>query len=116
MISENQASDLLSQLDEIEAHVGKYRAWRRKARRYLFIKLPATGALLHASARFHILVVVVPLMLLVGTIDFLFRLGTGRDAHGSSKVFAGPNATLSVFEVAWPEVALLTHGEVLGAR
>ncbi len=51
MISENQASDLLSQLDEIEAHVGKYRAWRRKARRYLFIKLPATGALLYASAR-----------------------------------------------------------------
>lgn len=48
-----------------------------------------------------------------GTIDFLFRLGTGRVVHGGNQVFAGPNAALSVFDVSWPDVTVVTHGQVL---
>ncbi len=48
-----------------------------------------------------------------GTIDFLFRLGTGAPLHGGDQLFAGPNAALSEFEVSWPVVSLLEHGVTL---
>ena len=48
-----------------------------------------------------------------GTIDFLFRLGTGKVVHGGDEVFAGPNAALSVFEVSWPVVSVVEHGVTL---
>jgi broad specificity phosphatase PhoE len=48
-----------------------------------------------------------------GTIDFLFRLGTGRPLHGGDQVFAGPPAALSVFAVSWPTVEVLMHGRPL---
>ena len=48
-----------------------------------------------------------------GTIDFFFRLGTGRAVHGGDQVFAGPPAALSVFAVSWPTIDVLSHGEPL---
>ena len=45
-----------------------------------------------------------------GTIDFLYRIGSGHPTHGGSTVFAGPNAARSVFEVEWPEVSVIEHG------
>ena len=48
-----------------------------------------------------------------GTIDFLFRLGTGGVVHGGDELFAGPNAALSVFEVSWPAVSVVEHGVLL---
>jgi probable phosphoglycerate mutase len=48
-----------------------------------------------------------------GTIDFLYRLGAGIEVHGGSTVFAGPNAALSEFEVTWPRISVLRHGEPL---
>lgn len=51
-----------------------------------------------------------------GTIDFLYRLGTDHDLHGGDHLFAGPNVGLSVFEVLWPDVTLVTYGEALVGR
>ena len=48
-----------------------------------------------------------------GTVDFLFRLGTGQPLHGGNEIFSGPNAALSVFEVVWPTVTPVEHGSVL---
>jgi broad specificity phosphatase PhoE len=45
-----------------------------------------------------------------GTIDFLYRLGTGQPVHGGSTVFAGPNAARSIFDVTWPNVSVIEHG------
>ena len=49
-----------------------------------------------------------------GTIDFLYRLGTNRAAHGGTEVFAGPNAAISEFEVVWPRISVIRHGASLG--
>ena len=48
-----------------------------------------------------------------GTIDFLFRLGTDGVVHGGGRLFGGPNAALSVFEVALPVVSVVEHGVLL---
>ena len=48
-----------------------------------------------------------------GTIDFLYRLGSGGPLHGGGTVFAGPNAALSVFDVEWPSVTVRHHGMTL---
>ena len=48
-----------------------------------------------------------------GTIDFLFRLGTGGVVHGGDELFGGPNAALSVFDVSWPAVSVVEHGVLL---
>jgi broad specificity phosphatase PhoE len=50
-----------------------------------------------------------------GTIDFLYRLGTGQPLHGGSQVFSGENASLSIFEVRWPDVQLVNYSSPLGA-
>ncbi|MCH7935191.1 MAG: hypothetical protein IIC36_14455 [Gemmatimonadetes bacterium] len=69
--SDLRASDLLGQLDEIEGRFDRYRIWRRRARRYLFIKLPVVGGLLYAASEFEMLSIVVPLMLAVGSVLYL---------------------------------------------
>ena len=79
MSSDLDASDLLGRLDEVEARFGRYRYWRRRARRYLFIKLPVVGGLLYAASEFDMLSIVVPLMLAVGSVWYLvpwFRIRT----------------------------------------
>lgn len=42
-----------------------------------------------------------------GTIDFLYRLGKRMPVHGGTQIFASENATLSIFEVHWPDVRLV---------
>jgi probable phosphoglycerate mutase len=49
-----------------------------------------------------------------GTVDFLYRLGTGRNLHGGEELFAGRNAARSGFRVDWPEVELISFNEHLG--
>lgn len=50
-----------------------------------------------------------------GTIDFLYRLGTGLPIHGGSEIFSAGNATLSIFEVDWPDVRLIDYSIGLDA-
>ena len=66
-----QAPDLLTQLDAIEAQFARYYDWQKRARRYLFLKLPIFGGLLYAGARFDMLQMVIPLMLVVGSVWYL---------------------------------------------
>lgn len=49
-----------------------------------------------------------------GTIDFLYRLGTGQPLHGGGEIFSGENASLSVFEVRWPDIQLVDYSARLG--
>ena len=51
-----------------------------------------------------------------GTIDFLYRLGTGQSLHGGDRIFSGENASLSVFEVRWPDVQLVDYSARLGTQ
>ena len=51
-----------------------------------------------------------------GIIDFLYRLGTGRPLHGDDQVFSADNATLSVFEVRWPDVQLVDYSVPLDTQ
>jgi 2,3-bisphosphoglycerate-dependent phosphoglycerate mutase len=44
-----------------------------------------------------------------GTIDFLYRMSTGRDLHGGSEIFSASNASLSIFGVTWPQVRLISY-------
>lgn len=50
-----------------------------------------------------------------GTIDFLYRLGTGTALHGGSDIFGGQNAAISIFEVNWPSVKLVQFSVSLTA-
>jgi hypothetical protein len=34
-----------------------------------------------------------------GTVNFLYRLDTGRPVHRGTQIFASENATLSIFEI-----------------
>lgn len=49
-----------------------------------------------------------------GTIDFLYRLGSGLPLHGGDKVYAGDNAALSRFRVTGPEVELIMSSVPIG--
>jgi broad specificity phosphatase PhoE len=42
-----------------------------------------------------------------GTIDFVYRLSTKQPLHGGDRIYGGDNATLSSFEIHWPEIRLL---------
>lgn len=46
-----------------------------------------------------------------GTIDFLYRLGSGLPLHGGPHIFGGGNAAMSKFAVDWPHVRLLAFDE-----
>ena len=46
-----------------------------------------------------------------GTIDFLYRMAKALPIHGGEKVFAGDNASLSRFDVEWPEVKLVSYSD-----
>jgi 2,3-bisphosphoglycerate-dependent phosphoglycerate mutase len=43
-----------------------------------------------------------------GVIDFLYRMATGRPIHGGPEIFGADNLSLSMFEVRWPDVELLS--------
>lgn len=42
-----------------------------------------------------------------GTVDFLYRLATGRALHGGDTIHAGQNGAMSSFRIEWPTVELL---------
>jgi probable phosphoglycerate mutase len=42
-----------------------------------------------------------------GTLDFLYRLGTGGALHGGDRIHSGANARMSIFDVAWPAIRLV---------
>ena len=44
-----------------------------------------------------------------GSIDFLYRLGTNIPLHGGDRIFSSNNATLSIFEVNFPDVRLIDN-------
>jgi 2,3-bisphosphoglycerate-dependent phosphoglycerate mutase len=44
-----------------------------------------------------------------GTIDFLYRMARGMDLHGGSEIFSASNASLSSFNVDWPQVELVAY-------
>jgi len=50
-----------------------------------------------------------------GTVDFLYRLASGACVHGGREIFAGDNASVSMFEVSWPEVRLVDYSVPLDA-
>lgn len=45
-----------------------------------------------------------------GTIDFLYRLGSGLPLHGGNGIYASENASMSTFAVEWPAVRMITYG------
>ena len=49
-----------------------------------------------------------------GTIDFLYRLGRRIDAHGGGQIFSASNASLSVFDVRFPDVELVVYDTSIG--
>ena len=49
-----------------------------------------------------------------GTIDFLYRLATGRPVHGGDEIFAGANASISIFDVDAHGVRLVDYEMPLG--
>lgn len=51
-----------------------------------------------------------------GTIDFLYRLGSGFELHGGEVIFAGENSALSIFDVNWPNVRLVGFNDELLSR
>ena len=48
-----------------------------------------------------------------GTMDFLIRLGTGIPVHGGEEIYGGANASITTFQVDWPDVQLLEAGITL---
>ena len=48
-----------------------------------------------------------------GSIDFLYRLGTNIPLHGGDRIFSSNNATLSIFEVNFPDVRLIDYSAPL---
>ena len=50
-----------------------------------------------------------------GTIDFLYRIGTGLPLHGGDKIYSGSNAAISSFEVSWPKIHLVNYDVSLNA-
>jgi 2,3-bisphosphoglycerate-dependent phosphoglycerate mutase len=44
-----------------------------------------------------------------GTIDFLYRLARGIELHGGPTIFAASNASISSFEVRWPDIELIAY-------
>lgn len=44
-----------------------------------------------------------------GTIDFLYRVSSGISLHGGERIFSGSAASISSFEVNWPDVALICY-------
>lgn len=50
-----------------------------------------------------------------GTIDFLYRMASGMDLHGGSRMFSASNASLSTFDVHWPRVELTFYDHRLVA-
>jgi broad specificity phosphatase PhoE len=44
-----------------------------------------------------------------GTIDFLYRMATGVAVHGGPTIFAASNASVSIFDVRWPRIALVGY-------
>ena len=44
-----------------------------------------------------------------GTMDFLYRLGTGIPIHGGERIYGGANASISTFQVDWPEIQLIDY-------
>ena len=48
-----------------------------------------------------------------GTLDFLYRMGSGAPIHGGGRMHAGENAALSIFEVTWPDVKLIEFSRKL---
>lgn len=42
-----------------------------------------------------------------GTVDFVYRLGSGLPAHGGGQIFGSDNTSMSTFEVDWPDIRLL---------
>jgi broad specificity phosphatase PhoE len=44
-----------------------------------------------------------------GTIDFLYRLAQGIELHGGPTIFAASNASISSFEVRWPDIELIAY-------
>jgi 2,3-bisphosphoglycerate-dependent phosphoglycerate mutase len=44
-----------------------------------------------------------------GTIDLLYRMATGNALHEGPTIFAASNASVSIFEVRWPTIALIAY-------
>ena len=44
-----------------------------------------------------------------GTIDFLYRIASGISLHGGERIFSGSAASISSFEVDWPNVVLIRY-------
>ncbi len=44
-----------------------------------------------------------------GTIDFLYRVARGIPLHGGERIFSGSAASISSFEVEWPNVVLIRY-------
>ena len=44
-----------------------------------------------------------------GTIDFLYRMARGIDLHGGAQIFSASNASLSAFNVRFPDVELVAY-------
>ena len=68
MDQDGSAARLLAQIDQAEARIARYAEWEKKARRYLFVKLPIVGVFLYGASRLDMLEVVIPLMLGIGLV------------------------------------------------
>ena len=44
-----------------------------------------------------------------GTIDFLYRMARGMDLHGGNEIFSASNASLSTFNLEWPQIELVAY-------
>ncbi len=74
-------------------HVARVRDWLRDARRFERVIAVTHG----------------------GTVDFLYRMGTGQPMHGGSGIFGSDNAALSTFEVSGAAVKLLAFNQRLAS-
>ena len=44
-----------------------------------------------------------------GTVDLIYRLASELPLHGGDEIYASENASLSSFEVSWPDVRMLEY-------